>query len=1160
MNFHRKPLQLWNIYLFKTFSFMKNLALLLSVLLPIGLIGQQFPTEHSMTGLPTTVNVTDLANYELAHPPHYVMRNFEEDEEEKEAIEHNGIISAQDIQNVKEFHFDENATRAASPAPTANFDGIIDNNTSIPPDVNAAVGPNHVMVTLNSQYRIMSKTGTVISTVSGNGFWAGTGGTNPSTFDPKILYDPYGSRWILVSCANGQASTSALLVAVSQTNDPTGTWNKYLIDADAANTSWFDYPSLGFNKDWIVVSGNMFPNTGSGYNGGKVWVIGKASVYAAGATNLTTINAGTSVFTLAPAATYDNTIGTIYMLQEYNPNSGGNAYLQMYKITGALATPALTSVSTNIGTNLPYNDAGNSGAPQSGTTNKIATNDSRIQNVVYRNGFVYATHSVYLPVTTPTRTSVQWWKINPTTNTVAEAGRIDDATGAIHYGFPSICVNANNDVLLGFSRFSSTTFGSSAYALKYATDPVNTFNTPYVYKNGLTSYYKTYGGTSNRWGDYSVVAVDPTDNSSFWTVQEYAASPANTWGTWVAKVAATVASSCASAPTGLASSAITSTGATVSWTAITGATSYNLQYKTSAATTWTTVTGITTNSKALTGLVAATTYNYQVQAVCSATSSSPYSTASSFTTAAAPCSTAPTGLASSAITSTGATVSWTAAAGATSYNLQYKTAAATTWTTVTGITTNSKALTGLVAATTYNYQVQTVCSATSSSAYSTAVNFTTLAAPCSTAPIGLASSAITSSGATVSWTAASGATSYNLQYKTAAATTWTTITGITTNSRVLTGLVAATTYNFKVQTVCSATSSSAYSTAVNFTTLAAGCVETNEPNNTLATAATITGNTDINSQISSATDLDYFSFSATGAAYVNVNLSNLPADYDLFVYSAAGVLIASSENNGTTTETINFATSGAGTYKVYILGYNGVFSTTACYKLRASVTTLATCGNNMEANETTTTAAVIPSNVNILGRINTATDLDYYKFTTTAASTISVTLTTLPADYDVVVYNSAGTQIGISQNSGTTNESVSLASQAAGTYYIKVLGYSSAFNATSCYTLKAIFSSPNVALNGVENTEEEAIAATTMEMFPNPASNRVTIQYNNDQEEAAKVEIFDMQGKEVRNYRLLLYKGSNKFDLDLTDLPSGVYNVQIIGNCKRVTKNLVISQ
>jgi Zn-dependent metalloprotease len=87
-------------------------------------------------------------------------------------------------------------------------------------------------------------------------------------------------------------------------------------------------------------------------------------------------------------------------------------------------------------------------------------------------------------------------------------------------------------------------------------------------------------------------------------------------------------------PTGLASSSVTSTTATVSWGAASGATAYNLQYKTSAASTWTTVPGITATSYNLTGLTASTAYDYQVQTVCAGSSTSAYSTPSSFTTLA----------------------------------------------------------------------------------------------------------------------------------------------------------------------------------------------------------------------------------------------------------------------------------------------------------------------------------------------------------------------------------------------------------------------------------------------------------------------------------------------------------------------------------------------
>src|SRR6185295_641336 len=85
----------------------------------------------------------------------------------------------------------------------------------------------------------------------------------------------------------------------------------------------------------------------------------------------------------------------------------------------------------------------------------------------------------------------------------------------------------------------------------------------------------------------------------------------------------TTATSC-DIPTGLTSSNIATTSATVSWTGVPGAATYNLQWKASSSSTWTTVGGITTTSSNLTGLAAGTTYQFQVQTVCSY-GASPYS-------------------------------------------------------------------------------------------------------------------------------------------------------------------------------------------------------------------------------------------------------------------------------------------------------------------------------------------------------------------------------------------------------------------------------------------------------------------------------------------------------------------------------------------------------
>jgi hypothetical protein len=143
-------------------------------------------------------------------------------------------------------------------------------------------------------------------------------------------------------------------------------------------------------------------------------------------------------------------------------------------------------------------------------------------------------------------------------------------------------------------------------------------------------------------------------------------------------------------------------------------------------------------------------------------------------------------------------------------------------------------------------------------------------------PTGLASAAITTTGATVSWSAASGALSYNLEYKTAAATTWTLVNNATT-SRTLTGLTANTTYNFRVTTVCS-NGNSAVSAAASFTTQAVStCTDTYEPNESRTTAKTISLATNITARIGTSTDKDYFKFNNTTAARnVKVTLTNLP--------------------------------------------------------------------------------------------------------------------------------------------------------------------------------------------------------------------------------------------------------------------------------------------
>jgi hypothetical protein len=204
-------------------------------------------------------------------------------------------------------------------------------------------------------------------------------------------------------------------------------------------------------------------------------------------------------------------------------------------------------------------------------------------------------------------------------------------------------------------------------------------------------------------------------------------------------------------------------------------------------------------------------------------------------------------------------------------------------------------------------------------------------------PGSLTTGSITASAATLSWAAVSGAVSYNLEYKTAAATAWTTLNTASTSVN-LTGLTASTAYNWRVSTVC-ASASSAVSATQNFSTTAAvTCTDNYEANNSISAARTIPLNTNIQAIISSSTDRDYFRFSNTSAARnVRVTLSNLPADYDLRLYRGSSQ-VGISQNGGTTSETIIYNnTLAATTYNAYVYGYNGAFVAGACYTLRAEI-------------------------------------------------------------------------------------------------------------------------------------------------------------------------------------------------------------------------------
>jgi len=450
----------------------------------------------------------------------------------------------------------------ASPPVSANFAALGDDGTERVPDTHGAVGPNHLMVTLNSQVRIQDRAGGTLATSTLDGWWASFGCSNVS--GPRVLYDPYGARWI--STATGDRDTPfGLLVAVSQTSDPTGDWNRYFVAADPIA---LDPPNVGFNTNRIVVQVNSSDEFGN--NVTLIYAFSKADLYANGQglftswafTNDVSLDVDGVTFlefdlNQVPAVTLDRNLDVNYLMQDWVPNyedpmNPGNffGYLRIYSITGPVGSEVF-HYTDGAGDPGPepvsspwWGDFQGSRLPQFGSANGIYAGDSRLVNVVYRNSALWAAHTVFLPAgaSSPTHSAVQWWEVSPGGN-VLQNGRIEDTSGNanVHYAYPSIGVNLDSDLLVGYSRFSASQFPSANYSFRFASDALGTVRSDTVLKAGEASYNPQRNGfTLNAWGAYSATVVDSLNDADLWTIQEYAAAPVGTndhWGTWWGRVA-----------------------------------------------------------------------------------------------------------------------------------------------------------------------------------------------------------------------------------------------------------------------------------------------------------------------------------------------------------------------------------------------------------------------------------------------------------------------------------------------------------------------------------------------------------------------------------------------------------------------------------------------
>jgi hypothetical protein len=440
---------------------------------------------------------------------------------------------------------------SAVSSPIVSFPGL-DYTQRIPPDPIVAVGPNHLVAAVNSKFGIYSKSGNLLFQSQADSWFSNVlpnVTTLGGTFDPKVIYDPVAGRWILVYLATDSKAESWVLLSVSNTSDPTGNWCNIPLHGDRnGNTpsgNWSDYEGVGLDNQAVYITTNQFqltPDADGSFQYSRLRIIPKSQLYGPCTSPSyfdfwdlrDPASPAEQVFTIRPAFTF-GTPGVEYLVNNSPFETG--TYFTLWSLTNPLSSPpTLTAQNVPVAasTSPPNADqqdgtGGTTGCP---APCLIDTGDGRLLDAVYRNGSVWVSHNI-AGGTGDAYSRARYVRIAVGVSpTVLED--VSFGVDGCWYYYPAIAIDQNNGLGMVFTRSCTNEYASVRYTGRAASD--STLQGSTQLKAGETNYVNPASG-KNRWGDYSGAVVDPVDQSKIWFFGEYAASPANNWGTWAGQVA-----------------------------------------------------------------------------------------------------------------------------------------------------------------------------------------------------------------------------------------------------------------------------------------------------------------------------------------------------------------------------------------------------------------------------------------------------------------------------------------------------------------------------------------------------------------------------------------------------------------------------------------------
>jgi hypothetical protein len=426
------------------------------------------------------------------------------------------------------------------PTPLITFEGL-GANGSIPPDTNGDIGPNHYVQWINTQFAVYNRAGTrVLGPLAGNTLFAGFGGPCQTTNDgdPITLYDQLADRWLMSQFAlpNYPNGPFYQCIAISQTGDPTGSWHRYQFTTSANKLN--DYPHFGVWPDAYYMTANLF-DTSSNWAGTGNYAFDRTRMLAGQAATMQLHELGIEDWggmlpsdldgTTLPPSGAPNTFIEVNADEWSFPPYTYHDELQIWQFHVDWVTPANTTFTGPVLRPVAAFDGiacpnfTRSCIRQPGTGNRVdAITDRGFYRLAYRNfgdhESLVINSTVDVDGNDQGHTGIRWYEVRSPRSGPVVYQQGTYAPDASSRWMGSAAMDHNGNMAIGYSISNATdVYPGIRYAGRLSTDPLGQLS------QGEATLIAGAGSQTgyDRWGDYSMMSVDPTDDCTFWYTQEY---------------------------------------------------------------------------------------------------------------------------------------------------------------------------------------------------------------------------------------------------------------------------------------------------------------------------------------------------------------------------------------------------------------------------------------------------------------------------------------------------------------------------------------------------------------------------------------------------------------------------------------------------------------